>query len=249
MLYAPSTHIPSPTIRIITGRNLAHGRRSVLERAFLGADLHLDRTQLIEPTIKQCARLVGVCPLCRGCGRHRRRSGCTPRCAERSRAAACNGQARRDAGGTLHPRHAREAYRRRPGVRPPEVFFQDWAARQRNSGRALRSLDPRRDCRRCRYHRRRFRLGQDDCAAHLRKTGRPRKCGRPVCLEEQTVSKPTFILMLQPLNDGVDEIKALRFVLKRLLRQYGLRCVTLREVHEAEQNPRVDIPPSMRRAG
>jgi hypothetical protein len=53
-------------------------------------------------------------------------------------------------------------------------------------------------------------------------------------LEEQTVSKPTFILMLQPLNDGVDEIKALRFVLKRLLRQYGLRCVTLREVHEAE---------------
>ena len=61
MLYAPSTHIPSPTIRIITGRNLAHGRRSVLERAFLGADLHLDRTQLIEPTIKQCARLVGVC--------------------------------------------------------------------------------------------------------------------------------------------------------------------------------------------
>lgn len=63
------------------------------------------------------------------------------------------------------------------------------------------------------------------------------------------MSKPTFILMLQPLNDGVDEIKALRFVLKRLLRQYGLRCVTLREVHEAEQNTRVDIPPSMRRAG
>jgi hypothetical protein len=56
-------------------------------------------------------------------------------------------------------------------------------------------------------------------------------------LEEQTVSKPTFILMLQPLNDGVDEIKALRFVLKRLLRQYGLRCVTLREVHEAERTP------------
>jgi hypothetical protein len=58
MLYNPSTQIPIPTI---TGRNLAHGHRSVLELAFVGADLHLGRTHLVTPTITQCARLVGVC--------------------------------------------------------------------------------------------------------------------------------------------------------------------------------------------
>lgn len=42
--------------------------------------------------------------------------------------------------------------------------------------------------------------------------------------------RPTFVVTLQPQHDGVDEIKALRFVLKRLLRTHGLRCVTLREM-------------------
>jgi hypothetical protein len=60
MLYNPSPAITTPT-RIVTGRNIAHGKRSVIERAFLGADLHLDRIELAEPTIGQAARLVGVC--------------------------------------------------------------------------------------------------------------------------------------------------------------------------------------------
>ena len=46
---------------LVTGRNLAHVKRSVPERAFAGADLHLNRIGLTSPTIKQCARLVGVC--------------------------------------------------------------------------------------------------------------------------------------------------------------------------------------------
>lgn len=46
---------------LITGRNLAHAKRSVLERAFVGADLHLHNLGLILPTIKQSATLVGVC--------------------------------------------------------------------------------------------------------------------------------------------------------------------------------------------
>jgi hypothetical protein len=58
MLYNPSTVIPIPTI---SGLNLAHGHRSVVELSFVGADLHLGRTQLITPTIAQCARWLGVC--------------------------------------------------------------------------------------------------------------------------------------------------------------------------------------------
>jgi hypothetical protein len=68
-------------------------------------------------------------------------------------------------------------------------------------------------------------------------------------LKEQTVTnKPTFILTLRPLRDGVNEIRALRFVLKRLLRQYGLRCITLRELHDnaTEQDLRIGTPPPMR---
>jgi hypothetical protein len=45
----------------LTGRNLAHGKRTVPERAFVGADLHLNRVKLISPTVKQCAYLAGVC--------------------------------------------------------------------------------------------------------------------------------------------------------------------------------------------
>jgi hypothetical protein len=56
---------------LVTGRNLAHTKRSVPERAFLAADMHRNRVELISPTVKQCARLVGVCPVCHS--RYRRR--------------------------------------------------------------------------------------------------------------------------------------------------------------------------------
>ena len=46
---------------LVTGRNLAHGKRSVPERAFFAADLHLNRVELVSPTVKQCARLMRVC--------------------------------------------------------------------------------------------------------------------------------------------------------------------------------------------
>jgi hypothetical protein len=38
----------------------------------------------------------------------------------------------------------------------------------------------------------------------------------------------TFVLKLRPLP-GVDPIRALRLGLKRLLRSYGLRCVSVAE--------------------
>jgi hypothetical protein len=47
--------------RLLTGRNLAHAKRSIVERAFVGADLHLNNLGLILPTVKQSACLVGVC--------------------------------------------------------------------------------------------------------------------------------------------------------------------------------------------
>jgi hypothetical protein len=40
--------------------------------------------------------------------------------------------------------------------------------------------------------------------------------------------RPTFVLVLRPLP-GVDGIRALRAVLKLLLRRFGLRVVSLRE--------------------
>jgi hypothetical protein len=45
----------------VTGRNLAHGRRSTAERALIAADLHRNRVDLISPTVKQAAALAGVC--------------------------------------------------------------------------------------------------------------------------------------------------------------------------------------------
>lgn len=45
----------------VNGRHIAHARRTPIERALLGADLHLDRIRLIRPTMKQSAELVGVC--------------------------------------------------------------------------------------------------------------------------------------------------------------------------------------------
>jgi hypothetical protein len=58
MLYR--NNVPETTIWV-TGRNLAHKRRLTVERAFLGADLHLNRTALIFPTMTQAAKLVGTC--------------------------------------------------------------------------------------------------------------------------------------------------------------------------------------------
>jgi hypothetical protein len=40
--------------------------------------------------------------------------------------------------------------------------------------------------------------------------------------------RPTFLLRLQPLK-GVDPIRALRHVLKRLLRNHGMRCLSAEE--------------------
>jgi hypothetical protein len=60
MLYRPSTPPTTATIPAITGRNLAHGHRTSTECAFIGRDLHLNRTQLTSPTLKQCAALAGV---------------------------------------------------------------------------------------------------------------------------------------------------------------------------------------------
>jgi hypothetical protein len=39
-----------------------------------------------------------------------------------------------------------------------------------------------------------------------------------------------FVVTLVP-QPGIDAIRALRWALKRLLRQYGLRCVSIREQH------------------
>jgi hypothetical protein len=42
-----------------------------------------------------------------------------------------------------------------------------------------------------------------------------------------------FVLTLQP-KPGVDAIRALRWVLKGMLRQHGLKCVNLREEKSEE---------------
>ena len=44
----------------VTGRNVAHGRRTAVERAFLAADLHLGRVNLVKPTVKQVAAMLTV---------------------------------------------------------------------------------------------------------------------------------------------------------------------------------------------
>jgi hypothetical protein len=42
--------------------------------------------------------------------------------------------------------------------------------------------------------------------------------------------RPTYLVKLTPTDDCTDPIKALRELLKRALRSWGLRCVTVREV-------------------
>jgi hypothetical protein len=41
-------------------------------------------------------------------------------------------------------------------------------------------------------------------------------------------SRPTFLLRLQPLK-GINPTRALRHVLKRLLRDYGMRALSVEE--------------------
>jgi hypothetical protein len=42
------------------------------------------------------------------------------------------------------------------------------------------------------------------------------------------ISRPVYVLRLQPLK-GVDPLRALRHVLKRLLRAYGMRCISVEQ--------------------
>jgi hypothetical protein len=51
----------SPLQVVVTGRNIAHGHRTVNERAFLAGDMKRGRVSPIELTIKQCAMLCRVC--------------------------------------------------------------------------------------------------------------------------------------------------------------------------------------------
>jgi hypothetical protein len=44
------------------------------------------------------------------------------------------------------------------------------------------------------------------------------------------VSRPRFVLVIEPLP-GVDAVRVLRWVLKRLLRDHGLRCVSVSEAN------------------
>ena len=43
-----------------------------------------------------------------------------------------------------------------------------------------------------------------------------------------TPRRPVFVLQLRP-EPRIDAIKALRAALKRLLRDYGLRCISVEE--------------------
>jgi hypothetical protein len=49
-------------------------------------------------------------------------------------------------------------------------------------------------------------------------------------------ARPTYIVHLQPTPDCTDPTKALRELLKRALRSWGLRCVTLSEVNREQEN-------------
>jgi hypothetical protein len=60
MLYRLSTVPATANFPTITGRNLAHVRRTAVEKAFIAASFHFNRLTLIDPTIKQSALLAGV---------------------------------------------------------------------------------------------------------------------------------------------------------------------------------------------
>jgi hypothetical protein len=66
MLYRPLVPAASPPCtghvapREITGRNLAHAKRTPTERALLASDLASGRAVLIAPTLRQAAMLTGA---------------------------------------------------------------------------------------------------------------------------------------------------------------------------------------------
>jgi hypothetical protein len=48
-------------------------------------------------------------------------------------------------------------------------------------------------------------------------------------------TRSTFIVHLVPTPDCTDPVKALRELLKRALRSWGLRCVTLSEINPEQE--------------
>jgi hypothetical protein len=48
------------------------------------------------------------------------------------------------------------------------------------------------------------------------------------------VDRPIFVLRLRPAK-GVDPIHALRHVLKTLLRQYGMKCLSAEQIETKEE--------------
>ena len=50
-------------------------------------------------------------------------------------------------------------------------------------------------------------------------------------IELSTSSQSRFVLTLRPLP-YVDPVRSLRWVLKGLLRQHGMRCIDIREVRD-----------------
>jgi hypothetical protein len=53
---------------------------------------------------------------------------------------------------------------------------------------------------------------------------------------QQPPERPVFVLRIEG-RPGADNIKSLRWVLKRLLRRYGLKCLDAREVRDPPDDP------------
>jgi hypothetical protein len=66
----------------------------------------------------------------------------------------------------------------------------------------------------------------------LQDSSPPPPSSSPSPLEQPYQERSTFVLRLRPLK-GVDPIRALRWVLKNLLRQHGLRALSV----EQERKP------------
>jgi hypothetical protein len=47
--------------------------------------------------------------------------------------------------------------------------------------------------------------------------------------------RPIYIIHLQPTPDCTDSVKAIRELLKRAWRSWGLKCLTIRELKEGDQ--------------
>jgi hypothetical protein len=59
---------------------------------------------------------------------------------------------------------------------------------------------------------------------------------------KQQGERRQFALVLRPTPACPDEIKALRFALKGLLRRHGLRCVSIAEIPpDGHEGPRVGV--------